>query len=143
MQRNLDIHYQPGANGLSSQICAAGTSGHNMVDFASTDHYVVINQFTYAGSPYTFTSDNPSYNTTYADAVSQLGYLVIVQNGISLILDTCTSCCALLGYTIESRETSGNTGLSFCPHCNDCATDSPDSSCNLETACKRQAAVLH
>jgi hypothetical protein len=87
-QRNLDIHYQPGHDSLSEQTCAAGTSGHNMVDLGSTDPYVVINQFTYAGTPYTFTSANPAYNTTYSDAVSQLGNLAIVQNGISLILDS-------------------------------------------------------
>jgi hypothetical protein len=88
VQRNLDIHYQPGHDSLSEQTCAAGTSGKNMVDVGSTDPYVVINQFTYAGSAYTFTSANPVYNTTYADALSQLGNLVIVQNGISLILDS-------------------------------------------------------
>jgi hypothetical protein len=88
VQRNLDIHYQPGHDSLSEQTCAAGTSGHNMVDLTSTDPYVVINQFTYPGTPYTFTSANPAYNTTYADAVSQLGNLVVVQNGINLILDS-------------------------------------------------------
>jgi hypothetical protein len=87
-QRNLDIHYQPGHDSLSEQTCAAGTSGHNMVDLASTDPYVVINQFVYAGSPYTFSSANPVYNTTYANALSQLGNLVVVQNGINLILDS-------------------------------------------------------
>jgi hypothetical protein len=88
VERNLDIHYQPGHDSLSVQTCAAGTSGHNMVDLASTDPYVVIQEFTYADTPYTFTSANPAYNTTYADAVSQLGDLVIVQNGINLILDS-------------------------------------------------------
>jgi hypothetical protein len=88
VERNLDIHYQPGHDSLSEQTCAAGTNGHNMVDLASTDPYVVINQFTYAGTPYTFTSANPAYNTTYADALSQLGHLVVVQNGINLILDS-------------------------------------------------------
>jgi hypothetical protein len=88
VERNLDIHYQPGANSLSGQFCAGSTSGHNMVDLASTDPYVVINQFVYSGSPYTFTSANPVYNTTYADALSQLGNLVVVQNGINLILDS-------------------------------------------------------
>jgi hypothetical protein len=87
-ERNLDIHYQPGHDSLSEQTCAAGTSGHNMVDLASTDPYVVINQFTYAGTPYHFTSANPAYNTTYSDALSQLGNLVIVQNGITLIVDS-------------------------------------------------------
>ena len=88
VQRNLDIHYQPGHDSLSEQTCAVGTSGHNMVDLTSTDPYVVINQFVYTGSPYTFTSANPAYNTTYSDAVSQLGNLVVVQNGINLILDS-------------------------------------------------------
>jgi hypothetical protein len=88
VERNLDIHYQPGHDSLSEQTCAGGTSGHNMVDLVSADPYVVINQFTYAGTPYTFTSANPAYNTTYADALSQLGELVVVQNGINLILDS-------------------------------------------------------
>jgi hypothetical protein len=87
-QRNLDIHYQPGHDSLSEQTCAAETSSHDMVDLSSTDPYVVINQFVYLGSPYTFTSANPVYNTTYADALSQLGNLVVVQNGINLILDS-------------------------------------------------------
>jgi hypothetical protein len=39
---------------------------------------VMINQFTYPGSPYTFTSANPAYNTTYADALSQLGSLQVL-----------------------------------------------------------------
>jgi hypothetical protein len=90
VERNLDIHYQPGHDSLSEQTCAAGTSGHDMTDLTSTDPYVVINQFVYAGSPYTFTSANPAYNTTYSDAVSQLGNLVIVQNGITLIVDSGT-----------------------------------------------------
>jgi len=38
----------------------------------------MINQFTYPGSPYTFTSANPAYNTTYADALSQLGSLQVL-----------------------------------------------------------------
>jgi hypothetical protein len=84
--RNLDIHYQPGENSLSDQFCQSGTSGTNRVDLASTDPYVVINQFTYAGTPYTFTSANPAYNTTYADAVSQLGGLQVL--GMNLILDS-------------------------------------------------------
>jgi hypothetical protein len=88
VQRNLDIHYQPGENSLSDQFCQTGTSGTNRVDVTSTDPYVVINQFIYAGTPYTFTSANPVYNTTYSDALSQLGNLVVVQNGINLILDS-------------------------------------------------------
>lgn len=79
--RNLDIHYQPGENGLNDQYCAAGTSGANMVQ--STDTIVVINQFTYAGSPYTFQS---LYNTTYADALSQLGGLQVL--GMNLTVDS-------------------------------------------------------
>ena len=35
VNRNLDIHYQPGHDSLSDQFCAVGTSGHNMVDLAS------------------------------------------------------------------------------------------------------------
>jgi hypothetical protein len=114
VERNLDIHYQPGHDSLSDQFCAPGTSGHNMVDLGSADPYVVINQFVYAGSPYTFTSDNPVYNTTYADALSQLGNLVIVQNGINLILDsgfagdqrlTLTSATVGVGNAIPYTET--------------------------------------
>ena len=81
--RNLDVHYQPGAGGLSTQTCAAGTSGKNMADLTSTDPYVVINQFTYSGSPYTFSS---SYNVTYDEAVNQLGGLQVL--GMNLIVDS-------------------------------------------------------
>jgi hypothetical protein len=79
--RNLDIHYQPGAGGISQQTCAAGTSGANLI--ASNDTIYVINQFTYAGSPYSFAS---SYNTTYADVVGNLGALPVV--GMTLIVDS-------------------------------------------------------
>jgi len=79
--RNLDIHYQPGANGLSQQTCAPGTSGANLI--ASSDTIYVINNFTYAGSPYTFQS---SYNTTYTDVLGQLGSLPVV--GMTLIVDS-------------------------------------------------------
>lgn len=81
--RNLDIHYQPGANGISGQFCQPGTSGANMADMTSTDPYVVIQEFTYAGSPYTFSS---AYNVTYAEAVSQLGSLQVL--GMNLIVDS-------------------------------------------------------
>jgi hypothetical protein len=81
--RNLDIHYQPGAGGISQQFCAAGTSGHNMADLTSTDPYVVIQEFTHA--PYTFTS---SYNVTYSEAVAQLGTLPVA--GMNLIVDSGT-----------------------------------------------------
>lgn len=79
--RNLDIHYQPGANGLSQPTCAAGTSGANLI--GSSDTIYVINNFTYAGSLYTFQS---SYNTTYADVLSQLSSLPVV--GMTLIVDS-------------------------------------------------------
>ena len=81
--RNLDIHYQPGAGGVGQQICAAGTSGTNRADGSSADPYVVINQFTYAGAPYTFSS---GYNVTYSEAVAQLGNLPVV--GATLIVDS-------------------------------------------------------
>jgi hypothetical protein len=84
--RNLDIHYQPGADSMSGQFCQSGTSGTNRVDLASTDPYVVINQFTYPGTPYHFTSANPVYNTTYADAVGQLGNLQVL--GMNLTVDS-------------------------------------------------------
>ena len=79
--RNLDIHYQPGENGVGDQFCASGTSGANMV--MRNDTNVVINNFIYSGSPYTFQS---SYNTTYEDALGQLGNLAVVS--ISLIVDS-------------------------------------------------------
>lgn len=79
--RNLDIHYQPGAGGISQQTCAAGTKGKNMVDLVSTDPYVVINQVT--GGSYTFTSP---YNVTYKEAVDQLGHLEVL--GMNLIVDS-------------------------------------------------------
>ncbi len=78
--RNLDIHYQPGAGGVGQQTCAAGTSGRDMADPTSTDPYVVIQEFNHA--PYTFTS---GYNVTYDEAVTQLGSLSVV--GITLIVD--------------------------------------------------------
>jgi len=78
--RNLDIHYQPGANGLNGQICAAGTSGANLI--ASSDTIYVIQEFT-ATHPGAFDS---SYNTTYADAVAELGSLSVVD--IALIVDS-------------------------------------------------------
>jgi hypothetical protein len=80
--RNLDVHYQPGADGISSQTCAAGTSGTNMADVTSTDPYVVIQEFT-GTHPGAFDS---SYNTTYADAVAELGGLHVV--GATLIVDS-------------------------------------------------------
>jgi hypothetical protein len=79
--RNLDIHYQPGENGVSDQFCQAGTSGTNRADLASSDPYVVIQAFTHA--PYSFSS---SYNVTYSEAVSQLGALPVL--GMNLILES-------------------------------------------------------
>lgn len=79
--RNLDIHYQPGENGLNDQYCADGTSGANMVGWPDTN--VVIQEFIYAGSPYTFDS---SYNVTYANALSQLAGLQVL--GMNLIVDS-------------------------------------------------------
>jgi hypothetical protein len=79
--RNLDVHYQPGENGVGDQFCQVGTSGTNRADLSSTDPYVVINQFTHA--PYTFSS---TYNVTYGEAVSQLGSLPVL--GMNLILES-------------------------------------------------------
>jgi hypothetical protein len=79
--RNLDIHYQPGENGIGDQFCQTGTSGTNRADLSSTDPYVVIQEFTHA--PYTFSS---SYNVTYSEAVSQLGNLPVL--GMNLIVDS-------------------------------------------------------
>ncbi len=76
--RNLDVHYQPGADGLSQQICAAGTSGQNLI--GSTDTIYVTQEF---NGGYSFPS---AYNNTYADAVSQLGGLTV--EGMSLIVDS-------------------------------------------------------
>jgi hypothetical protein len=81
--RNLDVQYQPGENGVSDQFCQTNTSGTNRVDLTSTDPYVVIQAFTYSGTPYTFTS---SYNVTYSEAVSQLGNLKVL--GMNLALDS-------------------------------------------------------
>jgi hypothetical protein len=80
VEKNLDIHYQPGQNGISDQFCAPGTSGHNMADLTSSDPYVVIQEFT---GTHTFSS---AYNVTYSEAVSQLGTLNVV--GATLIVDS-------------------------------------------------------
>ena len=77
-ERNLDIHYQPGAGGLSQQTCAAGTSGLNLI--GSTDTIYVTQEF---NGTYSFPS---AYNNTYADAVTQLGGLPVVS--ASLIVDS-------------------------------------------------------
>lgn len=79
--RNLDVHYQPGAGGISQQTCAAGTSGANMANLTSTDPYVVTQAFNHA--PYSFASP---YNNTWSDAVSQLGTLPVL--GMNLILES-------------------------------------------------------
>jgi hypothetical protein len=76
--RNLDIHYQPGAGGLSQQTCAPGTSGANLIQ--STDAIYVTQEF---NGTHSFPS---SYNNTYQDAVSQLGSLPVVD--IALIVDS-------------------------------------------------------
>jgi hypothetical protein len=76
--RNLDIHYQPGAGGLSQQTCAPGTSGANLI--GSTDAIYVTQEF---NGGYSFPS---AYNNTYADALSQLGSLPVL--GMNLILDS-------------------------------------------------------
>jgi hypothetical protein len=76
--RSLDIHYQPGANGISQQTCAPGTSGANLI--ASTDAIYVTQTF---NGGYSFPS---AYNNTYADAVAQLGSLPVV--GMNLIVDS-------------------------------------------------------
>jgi hypothetical protein len=79
--RNLDVHYQPGANGLSDQFCQPNTSGANMADLTSTDPYVVTQQFNHA--PYVFTSP---YNNTWSEAVAQLGGLSVL--GMNLIVES-------------------------------------------------------
>lgn len=80
VERNLDVHYQPGANSLNDQFCAPGTSGQNLI--GSSDTIYVIQEFT-ATHVGAFDS---SYNTTYADAVDELGGLQVV--GVSLIVDS-------------------------------------------------------
>jgi hypothetical protein len=77
--RNLDIHYQPGANSLSEQTCASGTSGVDLTD--STDTIYVTQAFNHL--PYTFPT---GYANTYADALSQLGSLPVI--GMTLIVDS-------------------------------------------------------
>jgi hypothetical protein len=76
--RNLDIHYQPGAGGLSQQTCADGTSGANLI--GSTDTIYVTQEF---NGTHSFPS---AYNNTYADALSQLGSLPVL--GMTLIVDS-------------------------------------------------------
>ena len=76
--RNLDIHYQPGENGVSTQECAPGTSGSNLI--TSTDTIYVTHEF---NGGYSFPS---AYNNTYAAAVAELGDLPVV--GITLIVDS-------------------------------------------------------
>jgi hypothetical protein len=78
VNRNLDIHYQPGAGGIGQQTCAAGTSGANLI--ASTDDIYVTQEF---NGTHSFPSP---YNNTYADAVAQLGSLPVV--GMTLIVDS-------------------------------------------------------
>lgn len=78
--RNLDVHYQPGNPGISTQECAAGTSGRDMADLDATDPYVVINNFT---STHAFTSP---YNVTWSEAVDALGGLRV--RGMNLIVDS-------------------------------------------------------
>ena len=77
--RNLDIHYQPGAGGIIQQTCAAGTSGANLI--GSSDTIYVTQPFNHL--PYSFPS---AYNNTYADAVSQLGGLTVED--MTLIVDS-------------------------------------------------------
>jgi hypothetical protein len=78
VDRNLDIHYQPGAGGISQQTCAAGTSGANLI--GSSDDIYVTQEF---NGTHAFPS---AYNNTYADAVAQLGSLPVV--GMTLIVDS-------------------------------------------------------
>jgi hypothetical protein len=77
-QRNLDIHYQPGAGGIGQQICAPGTSGQNLI--GSTDAIYVTQEF---NGTHSFPSP---YNNTWADAVAELGLLSVVR--ITLIVDS-------------------------------------------------------
>jgi hypothetical protein len=76
--RNLDIHYQPGAGGISQQTCASGTSGASLI--GSSDTIYVTQEF---NGGYSFPS---AYNNTYADALAQLGSLPVV--GMTLIVDS-------------------------------------------------------
>jgi hypothetical protein len=78
--RNLDIHYQPGVGGISQQMCAANTSGANLLQ--SSDAIYVTQEFN-ATHPGAFSS---SYNNTYAEAVAELGDLPVVD--VALIVDS-------------------------------------------------------
>jgi hypothetical protein len=78
--RNLDIHYQPGADGIGQQTCAANTSGQNLI--GSLDTIYVTQNFN-STHPGAFDS---AYNTTYADAVDELGSLPVVS--ATLIVDS-------------------------------------------------------
>ena len=79
--KDLDIHYQPGAGGVGQQVCQEGTSGTDLTDPTSTDPIYVIHNF----PGYNF-KDGATYNTTYADALEQLGGLSVAQ--ASLIVDS-------------------------------------------------------
>jgi len=78
VSKNLDIHYQPGAGGISQQTCAAGTSGANMI--ASSDNIFVTQEF---NATHSFPSP---YNNYYSDVLAQLGGLAV--EGIALIVDS-------------------------------------------------------
>jgi hypothetical protein len=78
VDKNLDIHYQPGADGVSHQNCAPGTSGANLIQ--STDNIFVTQEF---NGTHSFPS---SYNNYYSDVLSQLGTLQVVD--IALIVDS-------------------------------------------------------
>jgi len=78
VDKNLDIHYQPGADGVSHQTCASGTSGANLIQ--STDNIFVTQEF---NGTHSFPS---SYNNYYSDVVAELGNLPVVD--IALIVDS-------------------------------------------------------
>ena len=127
--RNLDIHYQPGAGGIGQQTCAPGTSGKNMADLTSSDPYVVIQQFVHA--PYSFSS---SYNVTYSEAVAQLGSLPVV--GMTLILES--------GYGVNGDQvvalTSASVGVGGANPYTETFTPQPASP--VTTTCPTQEASI-
>lgn len=125
--RNLDVHYQPGAGGVTTQSCAPGTSGANMADLSSTDPYVVINNFV----DYSFTSD---YNVTWSEAVSVLGTLEV--QGMNLIVDSGwgvngDQVVALASATVTVGGTGGYTD-----------TFTPQASSPMSTVCPTAAASI-
>jgi len=117
--KNLDIHYQPGAGGVSQQTCAAGTSGQNMADPTATDPNVVTQNFNG-----THSFSNP-YNVTYGEALTQLGSLpvvgatLILESGYGVngdqVVDLTSATVGTSTYTETFTPQAGSPSTSVCP----------------------------